>query len=158
MSVSYQRVSDEFQQLEATAALRVLIVEGTIGGSYALDVSKQGAAFVDTSGGSVTEIENASGSGTGAFKVQLGQYDTDTLGDLAVELFDGTNYIYALGAKVREHNPSSDLYDLWCRFCGDLDADTSDDTVDAKDRDGAVRLTFTKSTSGTVTSWTVTRP
>jgi len=158
MSITRLEVSDEIQQLEATAAHRVLIVEGVIGNSYALDVSRQGAAFVDTSGGSVAEIVNAAGSGTGLFKVQLGQYDCDSIGPLAVELFDGTDYIYARGARVVEHDPYSDLYDVWCRWANDIEADDSDDHIDVLNRSGAVRMTFTKSTSGTVTSWTVTRP
>lgn len=154
MSTTYLTKPKPVQQLEATAALRVLVVEGAVGGSYALNVSKAGAAFVNTSGGSATEINNASGSGTGLFKVQLGQYDCDTLGDLAVELDDGTNKIYVSGPIIVEHDPYAHLYDLWCRHCNTVVADTSDNTIKPKDAAGNVRLTLTKTTTGTQATWT----
>lgn len=181
MASTYYRTLNgiRVQQSEATAARRTFTVEfpayssATGTETITVTVSKGGAAFAATAGTTLAKIEGA------AYKLTLHATDLDTLGDLAIKCVGTTDTTIYTGlqvvgddpytataaavwqALVDDYKALAGSYGKWINdirqasWFGKHDGDTSDNTVNVYDTDGTTALTeVTKSTVGTVTTWT----
>jgi len=148
MAIYYRQYEQEYQQDEATAAKLVAIFEVGTDEAQALTVSKAGGAFV-TSYSTATKIEET------LYKIAIDDDDVDTIGALAFKSIGATDTQYIFGMDVVEYDVQDAVRDIRQALCGKVITDTDDDTIKIYDTDGVtVLLTLTKSTAGTVTTWT----
>jgi len=148
MATHYRQYIMSYQQDEATAAKLIAFFEVGTDEAQTLQVSKAGGAYV-TSYSTATKLEGLQ------YVIAIDDDDIGTIGALAFKSVGPTDTHYIWGMDVVEHDVQDAVRDIRQALCGKVITDTDDDTIKIYDTDGVtVLLTLTKSTAGTVTTWT----
>jgi len=171
MPDKYVQVNEVLRKDEATAARRVIVYPVTTAEvSLTEEVSKNGAALAAS-----TAIQAVVSGLVCSLTIPAG--DLDTVGLLFYKLQGATDDVYLTGIRVSDdaneiadevlkevvadHDGTSGSFAELLRLVaqaagnGKVVTDTSDDTIKVYDTDNSTVLkTWTKSTAGTVTTWT----
>ena len=147
---NYYRTRDaDVQQSEATTAYREFSMQVGTSETKAVTISQAGAAFT-TAAGTATVVEGL------LFRVSPTAADFATLGTLDFKLAGATDTDYVYGMRVVPQGPDA-AHIIQRAVAGTVATDSSANTVKTYDTDNnTVLATLTKTTAGTVTTWTQT--